>query len=312
MSGQNLKSRLFYSLFVALATLVIAAPAATALDNDIVLSRFATFDPQQFALDDEPCVNACGEVQPNRQLFEGLARDLGQVLGPRVGAPAETLGQAGFAVNFMTSLSFIPSDEEYWQLGVEDQDPSSSMLSGIFQVRKGLPFSFELAGNFGYLFNSEMFTLGTDLKWALNEGFYYFPDLAIRGSVNTVMGAPDLNMVTAGGDMSASKSFGLSGVMSLTPYVGYQMLFIVASSRLLNAYPQDPRSPQFDRGDSGTANPRRAGATTFNPEFVFEQYDTTVNRFFFGARLNVWVLSFVAEGIIADVSQANFSIGADF
>lgn len=312
MSGKKSVSRLALSFFVVVVAVVMVSQDAMALGNDIVLSRFAEFDPQEFAPDGSNCVNACGEVKPNRKLFEGLSEDLGQVLGPRIGAPAETLGEAGFAVNFMTSLSFIPNEEEYWQLGVEDRNPSSSLFSGHLQVRKGLPFSFEIAGNFGYLFDSELFTLGADIKWALNEGFLYFPDLAIRGSVNNLLGSTELNMVTAGGDMSASKSFGISGVMNITPYVGYQILAIITSSRLLNAYPQDPRSPQFDRGDSGTANPRREGATTFNPEFVFEQYDTTVNRFFFGARLNVWVLSFVLEGIIADVSQASFSAGADF
>lgn len=277
---------------------------ALALDNDLVLSRFLTFDPQEYA----PCgVNACGTVTGNEPLFEALVTDMGQVIAPKIGSPAETLGEAGFAVNFQTSLSFIPNDEEQWQLAVEDRDPGSTLFMGNLQVRKGLPFSMEMGGNFGYIANSEMFTLGADLKWALNEGFYYFPDLAIRGSVNTLLGSPDLNLITAGGDMSISKSFGISGVMSLTPYVGYQMLFIIGSSRLLNAYPQDPRSPQFDQDHSSGP-----GSTTFSPEYVFEQYDTQVNRFFFGARLNVWILNFGLEGVIADVSQAMFSVGTEF
>jgi hypothetical protein len=301
---------------VGLACLLASAAIssqAMALDNDLVLSRFATFDPQEYAIKDAngnitaPCVSACGTVKPNKQLFENLVTDMGQVIAPKIGSPAETLGEAGFALNFQTSLIFIPHEEEHWKIAVEDRDPNSSLFMGNLQVRKGLPFSFEVAGNFGYIFNSDMFTLGADLKWALNEGFYYFPDLAIRGSVNTLLGSPDLNLITAGGDMSLSKSFGISGVMSITPYVGYQMLFIVGSSRLLNGYPQDPRSPQFD-----TDRPAGEGSTTFSPEFVFDQYDAQVNRVFFGTRVNVWVLSFGLEGVIADVSQAMFSIGAEF
>lgn len=282
---------------------VLSATPAFALDNDLVLSRFATFDPQEFG----NCQNACGIVKPNRLLFENLVHDVGLLMSPRIAAPAETLGEAGFAFNVITSLNFIPAEEEHWQLGVEDQDPSDTMLTTFLQVRKGLPFSFELAGNFGYLYNSELFALGADLKWALNEGFYYFPDLAVRGSVNTLMGSPDLNLVTAAGDMSMSKAFGISGVMTLTPYIGYQMVFIFGSSRLLNAYPQDPRTPQFD-----TDRPSGPGSTTFSPEFVFEQHDTQANRFFVGARLNVWILNFVVEGVFADVSQANLAVGVDF
>lgn len=281
---------------------VLAATPASALDNDLVLSRFATFDPQEFG----NCPNACGIVQPNRVLFENMVGDMGLLMAPRIAAPAETLGEAGFAVNVITSLNFIPTEEEHWQVGLEDQDPGT-MFTTFLQVRKGLPFSFELAGNFGYLYNSEMFALGADLKWALNEGFYYFPDLAVRGSVNTVMGSPDLNLINAGGDMSMSKAFGISGVMTLTPYLGYQMLFTIGSSRLLNAYPQDPRPPQFDLD-----NPSGMGSSTFSPEFVFEQHNTQANRFFVGARLNVWILNFVLEGVFADVSQASLAVGVDF
>lgn len=286
-----------------LAAMAFPASYAEAAENDLVLSRFSTFDPQQFG----DCPNACGIVQPNRQHFENLVGDLGQVFGPKVANPAETLGQAGFTVNAMTALSFIPNDEEYWQLAVEDRRPNSSLFTGHLQVRKGLPFSFEVAGNMGYLFASSMFTLGADVKWALNEGYYYFPDIAIRGGVNTLMGSRDLNLVTAGGDLSISKRFGFSGVMALTPFAGYQMLWTIGSSRLLNAYPQDPRPPQFD-----SDNPSGPNSATFSPEFVFEQYTATANRFFVGARFNVWILNFVAEGMFGDILQVTFAGGVDF
>ena len=288
---------------VTTAAVLSVSTAAFALDNDLVLSRYATFDPQQFG----DCTNACGIVDPNEALFQGLVTDLGQVLAPRLAAPAETLGEAGFAFNMMTSFSFVDDSAEHWQQGVQDRDPESTLSTGHLQIRKGLPFSFEIAGDMSYLFSSEMFTLGAALKWAINEGFYYFPDLAFRGTVNTVMGARDLNLYTAGGDMSISKAFGIAGLVVVTPYVGYQMLFLIGSSRLLNAFPQDPRPPQFDRD-----TPSGTGSTTFSPEFVFSQYDTNVNRFFVGTRLNVWILNFLVEGVIADVPQLTFAGGVDF
>lgn len=178
------------------------------------------------------------------------------------------------------------------------------MFTSHLQIRKGLPFSFEVAGNMAYLFASEMFTMGADLRWALNEGFYYFPDVAVRGTVNTLMGSRDLNMVTTGWDVSMSKAFDISGVMSLTPYVGYQQLYIIASSRLLNAYPQDPRPPQFD-----PSNPNN----TFSPEFVFAQRTYKADRLFFGGRLNVWIMSFTLEAVLGDgVNTYTFAGGVDF
>lgn len=282
---------------------VSSSASAFALDNDLVLSRFGEFDPQEFG----NCTNACGIVQPKPELFEALVHDFGQVIAPRLAAPAETLGEAGFAFNMMTSFSFIDEDADHWTAAVQDRNPDSTWATAHMQIRKGLPFSLEVAGNLSYVFASEMFTLGADVKWAINEGFYYFPDLAFRGTVNTLMGARDLNLYTAGGDMSISKGFGIAGLVVVTPYLGYQILWLIGSSRLLNAFPQDPRPPQYDR-----ETPSGMGSTTFAPEFVFNQYTTSVNRVFVGTRLNVWILNFVVEGVFASVPQFTVAGGVDF
>lgn len=297
-------SRVMRALGCAVLALACMPTEAQARENDLVLTRFSTFDYNQFGSDTNPCELACGQVRTDDEAFSNITADLGEVFAPRFSNPAETLGEAGFAVNFMTSVSFIPAQEQYWQQGVEDRDPSSNLLTGHFQLRKGLPFSFELAGDMAYLFDSEMFTMGAHVKWALNEGFYYMPDIAVRGSVNTLLGADTLNLVTAGWDVSISKDFGLGGVVSLAPFLGYQNLYIISSSRLLNAYPQDPRPPQSDPDDA---------TRIFSPEFVFSQRTQDVNRFFMGARLNVWIMSFVAEGMLGEnVNQFNFSAGVDF
>lgn len=283
------------------ASLLLVSPAS-ALDNDFKLSRLADFNPREFG----NCTNACGIVKPNVELFHGLVSDMGQVLAPRLANPAETLGEAGFAFNMMTSWSIIDQDAAHW-VALEDRAPEPAFFTGHLQVRKGLPFSFEVAGNMAYLFDSEMFTLGADIKWALHEGFQYIPDLALRGSVNTLLGARDLNLYTAGGDISVSKAFGIAGLFVLTPYLGAQGLWIIGSSRLLNAFPQDPRPPQFDN-----TTPSGPGSATFSPEFVFESHTTNVYRFFVGTRMNIWVLNIVVEGVIADIPQLTLAAGVDF
>ena len=284
-----------------LAVLTLSALPGQAAENDLVLSRLATFEegsPQ--------CPNTCGQVQPNEDQFTELAKDMGQILAPRFANPAETLGEAGFALNLMTSMSFIPEEEEYWNKAVQDGNADSPMMTAHLQIRKGLPFSFEIASEMTYIFASEMFGLGAHLKWALNEGFYYFPDIAVRGTVNTLLGAEQLNLITAGWDISASKAFDISGVMSLAPYAGYQQLHVIASSRLLNVFPQDPRSPTFD---TDPAPPDE----TFNPEFVFSQRHEAINRFFLGTRLNVWIVSFSLEAVLAEsVTQFTVAGGCDF
>jgi hypothetical protein len=298
---------------VVLGVGMLVSTTALAGPNDFDLSGFATFEPNPDPDNNNSitaCDNICGRADANEEKFQDFATDAGQVFAPRIAAPAETLGEAGFAINLMTSFSFIPSDEQYWQDVVEDGAPPGTLLTAHLQVRKGLPFSFEFAGDMMYLAGSEMFNLGTQLKWALNEGFYYFPDIAVRGSVNTLMGNEDLNLLNAGWDVSVSKAFDIGGVMSLAPYVGYQQLHVFASSRLLSAYPQDPRPPQFDNDNvNGDGDPN----TTFAPEYVFSQYHTAVNRFFIGTRLNVWIMSITLEGVLAEsVNQFTVSAGVDF
>ena len=298
------KKHVLAGLIALLATLLLGISPAFAADNDFVLSRYATFETPDNA---DQCSNACGYAKPNAKLFEALVGDFGQVIGAKFLAPAETLGEAGFAVGLVPSVSFIPSDQEHWQKGVEDGDPPSAIFNPTLMVRKGLPFSFEVAGTMGHISGSDMFTVGGHVKWALNEGFHMFPDVAAAGTVNTLVGSKDLQMITAGWDVSVSKAFPISGVMSITPYGGYQQLHAWGWSRLLNVRPQDPRAPRQDPATGDGVN------ESFNPEFVFTNYHKAINRFLLGTRLNVWKISLVLEGTIGeDVHQLNTSVGLDF
>ncbi len=287
-------------LVAAFATCVFAPRPAQAADNDIELTRFAEFDDTSA---NECRGNICGAADPDEQLFNAMVKDFGQVMAPPLVAPSETLGQAGFAVGLVPSISFIPSGEDHWEQGLEDGDPPSAMFVPNLVVRKGLPFSFEVAGTMSHISGSDMFTVGSHVKWALNEGFYAFPDFAVRGTVNTLVGSKQMQMITAGWDASISKAFPIAGVLSLAPYAGYQQLHTWGWSRLLNVRPQDPRSPQ-EYEDTNRE---------FNPEFVFSTHHEATNRFFFGTRMNVWRTSLVLEGIIGDsVHQMNASVGLDF
>lgn len=287
------------SILVMWCVVSLGASGAMALDNDLVLSRLANFDAQPCGTDSQ---SLCGVAQPDQDKFNALAADLGQVFAPRLSNPAETLGEAGFAVAVMGSISTIDEQAAHWQDTIRDGDPPPSFFTGHLQLRKGLPFSFELAGNMSYLTNSEMFAVGADVKWALHEGFFYMPDVAVRGSINTVLGAEYLNLVNVGWDVSISKDFGLANVLSIAPFAGYQNLYTISSSRLINAYPQDPRPPQTS-----------TSGEVFAPEFVFEENRASANRFFLGARLDVWILNFVLEGVIGNnVNQFTFTGGLDF
>ncbi|MFB6265091.1 MAG: hypothetical protein ABEL76_15940 [Bradymonadaceae bacterium] len=300
---------------------LLAAPSVAAAggNNNLQLSRFAYFKQTPGKCGGK--AYPCGTAVRNDKLFRRLVHDFGQVMASPMLSPAETLGQAGFAVNVVPQLTFIPSDEKHWKRAVSQNrrvpassdkpvekmqggGPAPVMFKPNIMVRKGLPFSLEIAGTMSHIAGSDMFTVGSQFKWALNEGFELFPAVAVRGTVDTLVGSKDLEMVTAGWDVSVSKAFALGGVLSLTPYAGYQQLHAIGWSRLLNARPQDPRAPQ---------QYGKNGSRTFNPEFVFPAHHVAINRGFLGLRMHTWIFDFTAEGMIGEnVHSLSLGAGLDF
>lgn len=288
---------------LTLAVVIGIPEPAEAADNDLKLNRLATFETTNT---EGACANkACGQANRNPADFEALVAQFGQVIAPTFASPAETLGEAGFSVQLIPSIATIPSDQSQWRAlegGRQASERPGTLFTPELLVRKGLPFSFEIAGSMSHIAGSDMFTVGSQLKWALNEGFYVFPDIAVRGNVNTLIGSKDLEMLTAGGDISISKAFPIGGVMTIAPYAGYQRFYSIGWSRLLNVAPHDPRAPQS--GEDGEL---------FNPEFVFDSHTAGSNRFFIGGRLNVWIVSLLLEGTFGEeVVKGTASVGLNF
>jgi hypothetical protein len=284
-------------VLVVLGLAVVAAPQAHAGDKDLSLRRLAEAVPV-----DPNDPNTKFNANPDVNSFRALSRDLGVIFGPKFLAPAETLGEAGFDVGVEFSSSTVDEQAAHWR--ALDGGTPDSFLMGQVHVRKGLPFSLEFGGSLSHLFDSEMYGLGTELKLSLNEGFFYLPDLAVRGTFNTILGSSDLNLFSGGFDVSISKSFGIFGVVSLTPYAGFNYLTVIASSRLLDVTPEDPTPPTIDE---------QTGELEFQPEFVFASQTQSVNRFFGGARLLFGVLNISAEFAYAEhVQTYSGRIGFDF
>ena len=131
-----------------------------------------------------------------------------------------------------------------------------------------------------------------EVKWAMNEGFYWIPDLAVRISLNHMIGSKDFELTQGGWDVSISHPFGLGGMLALTPYAGYNMLFIHASSHVV------------------------IPASDLDNEEVFSEVnwqDNMQHRFFIGCRLTTFIFQVTVEGIFhSDVSMFNFMLGFDY
>lgn len=265
-------------VLLMLSGLLLAGPAR-ANRYDLMLGRYLS----------DTCDTACAQ-----QHFEDLMGELGQITAPVILAPAETLGLNGFTFAFEGTVVPISHDEDFWTVPTEG-DPSSVLFIPRLHLRKGLPFSFEVGTQLAYIPESELFSIGAEIKWALNEGFHYIPDLAVRAAINHTVGAKEFELTSGGWDVSLSKAFGLGGMLALTPYAGYNMLFIHASSHVVIA-------PQ----DDGTFT-----------NWVFNEVnwqDNMYHRFFVGLRLTTFIFQVVAEGTFTldGLSMFNFKLGFDY
>lgn len=206
-------------LFVLLPALPFAANADS---MDPVLTRFVSFNKNGSQIADPTGNN----------LFTSYAGELGAVIAPKFLGPSNTLGSYGFEVSWEMSFTHINKKNAYWKRKngtVKAPDFAKTMQ---IHFEKGLPFSIQLGGIVSHVFQSGMWGLAIDAKWAVVEGFKYVPDISVGAFVGTLLGSGDLAMLDAGMDLIISKPFTLGGVIVLTPYAGYRLLYINASTHL--------------------------------------------------------------------------------
>ncbi len=214
-------------LVVALGVLVSAAPAA-ALPNDIHLVRL---------LDDD----GAGGFTQDDAAFRAISRELGLVMTPTSMQVAETTGHSGFDFGLDYSFHTMRFEQDYWRAREERNVPLLMTLGA--RARKGfvlpVPLTSEVEFGAEWLIDSQLLNLGTNVRVALNEGFRWIPDLAVQAGINRMVGNDELDLltVTAGGQVS--KGFGIAGSFNVNPFVGYQSIWVNASSRIVDANPID-------------------------------------------------------------------------
>ena len=243
----------------------------------------------------------CAEVDTNDDAFYDFARDLGLVFAPPLGATAETLGEAGFAIQVDQTFAVIDANEEHWTLADVDGKPSGTLPLTEFHVRKGLPLSLEIGGTLTMLWDSSLMAVGAELRWALHEDYLWpVPDLALRGYVNTVVGSSEAQVTVTGGEVVTSVPIGVGNVMNITPFGGYNLAVVVMASRLIDATPQDPRPPV--RGDPSS-----------QPEFVFPVETVLVHQGVAGVRFQVAVVNVAFQAQVSSwVQNYSLTLGTEF
>jgi hypothetical protein len=167
--------------------------------------------------------------------FRTFANQLGVAVSSFNLSPPETLGHSAFNFAFEYMMAKVDTDAAVWPTA--GNPPSDLLLMPTVHIRKGLPFSFEAGARISYLQFSRMTTASAELKWALNEGLKYFPDLGVRGHATRMLGARDFGLTTAGIDIGIGKQVAIGGMLTLTPYAGWNMVFVDASSRIVDFNP---------------------------------------------------------------------------
>jgi hypothetical protein len=238
------------------------------------------------------------------QRFRMLSDELGMSLSSTTLEPARTVGSDGFDVALEVAVAFINTTtqlggEGYWATAGA---ASSPLIIPAVHVRKGLPYSFEIGGRLMAITDSGMYAGQAEVKWAFIEGFRYLPDLSARAALTQLFSQEDLNLTTGAVDLTLGKEFGIAGLFTLAPYLGYALTAIEADSNAFwsggvteSQYLQNPLAGQVRYA------PTSANRLSWNDNF----YD----RFYGGLVLRSHIVSFNVE---YDYARPNAWSGASF
>ncbi len=275
--------------------------------------------------------------RPHNAAFANLISELGFAMAPTALHPARTTGIGGFALTFEAAYTKINADAtatdkdsgqaiQYWHQGTQgakdpntkafgttNNSPDSTLQLYSLKARKGLPLGFELAGALGYMANTTLWVVGADVRWAPLEGFRtgvlgILPDVAVGGGVRTLAGTSKFTLTTVGLDVQISKRIAIADSSQLTPYVGYQRLWIFGDSTIIDSTPNvDPlkqcgyTGPNKDTGSPDCSNHYSNGApanSDFNNNFVFQKVRTQRNRGIIGLNYRYEFLYLAGQFII--------------
>jgi hypothetical protein len=278
-----------FTLVAALAALALAPSTASAGKYDLDLTGLGE-------------LQGTNVVQDNVG-FRSLASEVGVLMAPKPVDPADSLGLSAFALSADISVNTISNDADFWAKTVDASDTGGAAVPTMqIMGRKGLFPGVEIGAGETKLFDSRMWSLNGYGKIALHEGFHHLPvpSIALRGQFGQLLGSKDLKVQTGSVGASVSHVFGIGSTFNITPYVGYEALFISARSGVIDSTPatdeyfDDWLDPEPCDDDPDTALPQ----CVFN-EFVFKKADGIIvrHRPYLGVRFIFSVLRFGVDAM---------------
>jgi hypothetical protein len=192
---------------------------------------------------------------PDDAAFKRLMSQYAFAFAPTAMHSARTTGYGGFHLSLQADYTSISSGKDYWKYGtqgaVDPSNGSSSTSNGSvpsllqlysLKFRKSFGFGLEITGIVGFMPKTSIISGGSDVRLSLLEGFRtglggILPDVAIGGGVRTITGTPQFQLTVASLDAQISKPLPIQDSMVLTPYIGYQYVWIFADSGLIDLTP---------------------------------------------------------------------------
>ncbi len=317
---------LLFSLSVGLYS-----STAQAESMDFALERLVT-NADQCRTDDGSATGV--DCLPDNDAFMSLINQFGMAIAPSSMYPARTTGFGGFEVSLEGTYTTVNGDAQYMKDGtrgpVDDvtgvasssnDSPASLLQVYSVRLRKGFGFGVETGLAFGVMPNTSIISGGADLRLSVFEGFRdgvpgYFPDIAFTGSVRTITGSPQVQLTVAGVSGMISKPITIAETGVLTPWVGYQHLFIFGNSSIVDFTPgenalqvcdfQGANVPGVEGADTSApdGSPVCAGGGSdfkeFNNNQVFDPVRLMRQRMLFGLNYRYEILTVGAQ-VMADV-----------
>lgn len=272
------------SLGIVLAAALLRAAPAQAEPLDLDVFKLGAPDARALAMLAGRTTPTAGDFQAAadaRQRFALMASELGLALSSFILTPPVTTGYSGF--DFDLEFAYAPTNatvvgsRDYWP--TRGPTPRGLLMPAI-HVRKALPFSTELGARIIYLNQSFMFAAQGEAKVALVEGYYWVPDVAVRGAMTHLYGARGLDLTTSDLDFMVGKKLAVGGVMSFTPYLALRLTWLDAGSEPMDFAPS-------------MGNPGPIGVVASYPRV--QRHDHLFTRYALGVRLLTYAVSLSLE-----------------
>ena len=192
---------------------------------------------------------------PDNVAFKKLISQYAFAFAPTAMHSARTTGFGGFHLSIEGNYTTISNDEDYWHFGtqgtrdaitneasIENTSPPPLVQLYSLKFRKGFGFGLEITGAVGFMPQTSIVSGGADVRLSLLEGFRtgvggIIPDVAAGAGVRTITGTPQFQLTVLGLDGQISKPFPIADSSVITPWVGYQYLFIWGDSGLIDLTP---------------------------------------------------------------------------